>query len=56
MDLKTYGEFSQSIHEHYSGQRVPLNVSIEITRRCPLECLHCYNNLAMGDQDARNRS
>jgi radical SAM protein with 4Fe4S-binding SPASM domain len=54
MDLKTYGEFSQSIHEHYSGQRVPLNVSIEITRRCPLECLHCYNNLAMGDQDARN--
>jgi radical SAM protein with 4Fe4S-binding SPASM domain len=55
MDLKTYGEFSQSIHEHYSGQRVPLNVSVEITRRCPLECLHCYNNLAMGDQDARSR-
>jgi radical SAM protein with 4Fe4S-binding SPASM domain len=55
MDLKTYGEFSQSIHDHYSGQRVPLNVSIEITRRCPLECLHCYNNLAMGDQGARSR-
>jgi len=55
MDQKTYGEFSQSVHERYSGQRVPLNVSIEITRRCPLECLHCYNNLAMGDQDARSR-
>jgi radical SAM protein with 4Fe4S-binding SPASM domain len=55
MDLKTYGEFSRSIHEHYSGQRSPLNVSIEITRRCPLECLHCYNNLAMADQEARSR-
>src|SRR5882724_6768333 len=55
MDLKTYGEFSRSIHEHYSGRRSPLNVSIEITRRCPLECLHCYNNLAMADQEARSR-
>ena len=55
MDLKTYGEFSRSIHEHYSGQRAPLNVSIEITRRCPLECLHCYNNLAMADHEAGSR-
>lgn len=55
MDLKTYGEFSRSIHEHYSGQRAPLNVSIEVTRRCPLECQHCYNNLTMADQEARSR-
>ncbi len=34
---------------------MPLQVSIEVTRRCPLECQHCYNNLPMGDQDARNR-
>jgi radical SAM protein with 4Fe4S-binding SPASM domain len=34
---------------------VPLQVSIEVTRRCPLECLHCYNNLPMGDMDAKRR-
>jgi radical SAM protein with 4Fe4S-binding SPASM domain len=34
---------------------MPLEVAIEVTRRCPLECHHCYNNLAMGDLDARNR-
>jgi radical SAM protein with 4Fe4S-binding SPASM domain len=34
---------------------MPLQVSIEVTRRCPLECQHCYNNLPMGDQDARSR-
>src|SRR5947209_6257813 len=32
-----------------------MQVSIEVTRRCPLECLHCYNNLPMGDLDARRR-
>ena len=26
-----------------------------MTRRCPLECLHCYNNLPMGDLDAKRR-
>jgi len=55
MDLAKYSEFSQTIHTHYSGQRVPLEVAIEVTRRCPLECLHCYNNLPMGDLPARNR-
>jgi radical SAM protein with 4Fe4S-binding SPASM domain len=34
---------------------MPTQVSIEVTRRCPLECLHCYNNLPMGDRDARRR-
>ena len=52
MEAKTYGEFSRSVHDHYSGQRAPLSVSIELTRRCPLECLHCYNNLAMTDREA----
>jgi len=33
--------------------RAPLNVTIEVTRRCPLECSHCYNNLAMGDRQAQ---
>jgi radical SAM protein with 4Fe4S-binding SPASM domain len=50
-----YGAFSSALHERLSGQRVPLQVSIEVTRRCPLECLHCYNNLPMGDVEARRR-
>ena len=55
MELKTYGEFSRSVHGHGSGRRTPLSVSIEVTRRCPLECLHCYNNLPMSDHEARGR-
>ncbi len=55
MEAKTYGEFSRLVHGHSSGQRAPLSVSIEVTRRCPLDCLHCYNNLAMADQEARSR-
>jgi radical SAM protein with 4Fe4S-binding SPASM domain len=37
------------------GRRAPVEVSIEVTRRCPLECLHCYNNLPMGDVEARRQ-
>jgi radical SAM protein with 4Fe4S-binding SPASM domain len=55
MNVAPYAELSRSIHQHYAGQRAPLEVSIEVTRRCPLECLHCYNNLPMGDLQARNR-
>jgi len=55
MNVATYADLSRSIHQHYSGQRAPLEVSIEVTRRCPLECLHCYDNLPMGDLSARNR-
>jgi radical SAM protein with 4Fe4S-binding SPASM domain len=48
-----YSEFSEVLHERFQGKRVPMDVSIEVTRRCPLDCLHCYNNLPMGDQAAR---
>jgi len=51
----SYGAFSAELHQRQAGERVPLQVSIEITRRCPLECLHCYNNLPMGDMDAKQR-
>jgi radical SAM protein with 4Fe4S-binding SPASM domain len=51
----SYGEFSRGLHEQFGGKRMPMDVSIEMTRRCPLECQHCYNNLAMGDLAARNR-
>src|ERR1700675_3618055 len=55
MEQLTYGAFSADLHQRQAGQRTPMQVSIEVTRRCPLECQHCYNNLPMGDQDARRR-
>jgi radical SAM protein with 4Fe4S-binding SPASM domain len=55
LEQQSYGAFSADLHQRQAGERVPLQVSIEVTRRCPLECLHCYNNLPMGDLDARQR-
>lgn len=51
----TYSKFSQSVHKRYFGKRTPANVSVELTRRCPLDCLHCYNNLPMNDAAARSQ-
>jgi len=51
----SYGAFSADLHQRQAGTRSPMQVSIEVTRRCPLECLHCYNNLPMGDMDAKRR-
>jgi radical SAM protein with 4Fe4S-binding SPASM domain len=48
-----YSEFSSRIHQRQFGKRAPVEVSIEVTRRCPLECQHCYNNLPMADAAAR---
>lgn len=55
MEQLSYGAFSEGLHQRQGSERAPLQVSIEVTRRCPLECLHCYNNLPMGDVDARRR-
>lgn len=53
MNDATYTAFSRAIHERHFGRRIPVEVSIEVTRRCPLACLHCYNNLPMNDAGAR---
>jgi radical SAM protein with 4Fe4S-binding SPASM domain len=55
LEQLSYGAFSADLHQRQAGERVPMQVSIEVTRRCPLQCLHCYNNLPMGDMDARRR-
>lgn len=55
MEQLSYGAFSADLHQRQAGERAPLQVSIEVTRRCPLECLHCYNNLPMGDMEAKRR-
>ena len=49
----TYADFSSLLHERFGQRRVPVEVSIEVTHRCPLECQHCYNNLPMSDVNAR---
>jgi radical SAM protein with 4Fe4S-binding SPASM domain len=51
----TYGDFSSQLHSRFQGRRVPAEVSIEVTHRCPLECQHCYNNLPMSDTSARKQ-
>lgn len=51
----SYGEFSSLIHQRQLGRRAPVEVSIEVTHRCPLACQHCYNNLPMNDPEARRK-
>jgi radical SAM protein with 4Fe4S-binding SPASM domain len=53
VQIADYSELTGSVHQKFLGKRAPLEVSIEVTRRCPLECLHCYNNLPMSDHAAR---
>jgi radical SAM protein with 4Fe4S-binding SPASM domain len=51
----SYTEFSTIVHGRAETTRVPVNGTIEVTNRCPLECKHCYNNLPMSDFVARAR-
>lgn len=48
-----YSDFSTAVHGAVSTNRLPVNGTVEVSRRCPLECSHCYNNLAMNDAAAR---
>lgn len=51
----TYTDFSAVVHRSANARRVPVNGTIELTNRCPLNCSHCYNNLPMADAEARRR-
>ena len=53
MNTASYGEFSLGLHKHFGNTRTPLEVTLEVTRRCPLDCQHCYNNLPMADKAAQ---
>jgi len=55
MEEQKYGDWSLGVHQKLSGKRIPLGGSIEVTQRCNNNCVHCYNNLAAGDQDARGK-
>jgi radical SAM protein with 4Fe4S-binding SPASM domain len=52
METLSYGAFSQTFHERTMRGHLPLSGTIEVTRRCPLTCVHCYNNLPMSDHEA----
>jgi radical SAM protein with 4Fe4S-binding SPASM domain len=49
MEKVSYAEFSLNLLSRTKGQRIPMGGSIEVTRRCPLRCVHCYNNLPLED-------
>ena len=55
IETQSYSVFSRVIHDEVNPLRIPVNGTIEITNRCPLECVHCYNNLPMADAGARRR-
>src|SRR5688500_15184458 len=55
IETHQYSEFSVSVFKQINSLRIPVNGTIEISNRCPLECVHCYNNLPMGDASARKR-
>ncbi|MGV8042268.1 MAG: radical SAM protein [Thermoanaerobaculaceae bacterium] len=48
-----YRDFSQGVHTRVAGKRVPLAASMELTRRCSLRCIHCYNNLTDSESAER---
>ncbi|HUP62038.1 MAG TPA: radical SAM protein [Thermoanaerobaculia bacterium] len=53
IETHTYTDFSREMYSEVHALRIPANVTIELTNRCPLECAHCYNNLPMSDAKAR---
>jgi radical SAM protein with 4Fe4S-binding SPASM domain len=53
METQSYQDWSLSLHERVVAKRVPISGSIEVTRRCNLTCVHCYNNLPLNNQNAR---
>ena len=55
IETHSYADFSLAIHTEVNALRVPVNGTIEVSNRCPLECVHCYNNLPVGDAVARRR-
>lgn len=55
IETQSYAQFSLELHRDVNALAVPVNGTIEISNRCPLECVHCYNNLPMGDAVARKR-
>lgn len=55
METEKYADWSQRFQDHVLTKRVPISGCIELSRRCNLNCIHCYNNLPAGDKKTRRR-
>jgi len=55
MEALPYSDFSLGLHQKMLDQRFPLQGTIEVTHRCPMKCVHCYNNLPIRDQSAQRK-
>ena len=53
MEIQGYTDWSLGVHQRVTAQRVPISGTIDVTTRCNLTCAHCYNNLPLGDHEAR---
>ena len=49
-----YAIFGEQLYQRVGHQRIPLNVSVELTMRCNLRCKHCYIPLSSRVGTARN--
>ena len=52
---QSYDDFSRCLHQQCAERRIPVNGAIEVTRRCPLTCCHCYNRQPFADKEERER-
>ena len=55
VDSISYREFHTKVRDGWSTKRLPSSGMIEVTRRCPLNCEHCYVNLALHDDENARR-
>jgi radical SAM protein with 4Fe4S-binding SPASM domain len=53
MEIQRYEDWSLEVHQQVMAQRTPLSGAIELTRRCNMQCVHCYNNLSTGHPESR---
>jgi radical SAM protein with 4Fe4S-binding SPASM domain len=55
MEVLRYSDFSLNLQQRLLAGRVPIGGSIEVTRRCPSSCVHCYNRIPLEDPEARRQ-
>ena len=55
IDSISYRDFHTKVRDSWSSKRLPTHGMIEVTRRCPQSCVHCYNNLPLHDEENARR-